>query len=472
VPEGFDGTSGALGGARAQASGHAARIEAVVARLSSVLDGLDAHDANRYFLETYLRTTVAVGEAVASEAFVDPDWVERWDVAFAELYLDALEAYRTGAEPPEPWAIAFAVAAHQPQLAPLRHVLLGINAHINYDLPQALLAVMSDEDFADPAVRSRRARDHAAVDAVLSARVGAEDAELVRASAGRTLLDRALTPLNQLGTQRFLREAREKVWANAQALAAARRAGDQELKVRLAELSSLSAAKLEELTAPGQVLLKLARRGFGVRLEGASGAERARRRLRHRAFDPHRVGTLERDAWVDYYLHRWGRLLIVSVALVRAAYGMGPVRTLAGAWHVLRANQLWAPYPDNDPLGARAHMERFYRLLVKAGADEIDPQVAARLELEWWRVHRLLQRAPDAGGTTEAHLVDALAALYAHVFAVDPEKVRDAAAERAAAMVVSDRWVAEGCAPHSPDLGQEKAALVRSYAALLAAVHC
>ena len=36
---------------------------------------------------------------------------------------------------------------------PCVHVLLGINAHINYDLPQALLAVISDDDFADPARR-------------------------------------------------------------------------------------------------------------------------------------------------------------------------------------------------------------------------------------------------------------------------------------------------------------------------------
>jgi hypothetical protein len=35
----------------------------------------------------------------------------------------------------------------------------------------------------------------------------------------------------------------------------------------------------------------------------------------------------------------------------------------------------------------------------------------------------------------------------------------------------SDRWVAEGCDPASPLVPEERAALVRSYAALLAAVH-
>ena len=42
---------------------------------------------------------------------------------------------------------------------------------------------------------------------------------------------------------------------------------------------------------------------------------------------------------------------------------------------------------------------------------------------------------------------------------------------RARAMDLSDQWVREGCPPGSPLLPAERAALVRSYAALLAAVH-
>ena len=38
-------------------------------------------------------------------------------------------------------------------------------------------------------------------------------------------------------------------------------------------------------------------------------------------------------------------------------------------------------------------------------------------------------------------------------------------------MDVSDQWVEDGCHPASPLLAQEHTALVRSYAALLAAVH-
>ena len=143
-----------------------------------------------------------------------------------------------------------------------------MNAHINYDLPQALLAVITDEEFGDPALLARREADHQAIDGVLAARVGAEDDELTRLSGPPPLLDRLLKPFNRLGTQRFLREARAKVWANAIALNHARREGPEAYAARLAQLEELSAAKVADLRAPGQVLLKLAATGFGVRLSG------------------------------------------------------------------------------------------------------------------------------------------------------------------------------------------------------------
>ena len=52
-----------------------------------------------------------------------------------------------------------------------------------------------------------------------------------------------------------------------------------------------------------------------------------------------------------------------------------------------------------------------------------------------------------------------------------PAAVRPAAAHRVQAMDLSDQWVREGCRTDSPLLPLERAALVRAYAALLAAVH-
>jgi len=248
-------------------AGHNGRvIEELIGRMAALLESLQATgDQRRYFHATYQRTTVAVAEELKRGGFTDTEWVERWDVAFADLYLDALQAALAGRRPTRPWDIAFSAPAGLP---PLRHVLLGMNAHINYDLPQALLAVITDEQFDDAELLARRESDHRAIDAVLASRVAAEDDELTRISGAGSLLDRLLKPLNRLGTQRFLREAREKVWANAIVLSRARRQGPEAYAGVLAQLEELSAAKVVALQAPGQVVLKLAATGFGVRLPG------------------------------------------------------------------------------------------------------------------------------------------------------------------------------------------------------------
>jgi hypothetical protein len=235
-------------------------ITEVMAQLQSRIDALPESRAHRrVFLSTYRRTTQAVGDAIAAGRFEDPEWVERWDVVFARLLFDAIDADLSGGRVPRPWRLAFDAPADLPDL---RQVLLGINAHINYDLPQALLGVISDADFEDARVMDRRRRDHERIDGVLAARVSAEDDELPPES----FTDRLLTPLNRLGTKRFLKEARQKVWHNTFELQAARLAGPKTYAVRLAELELLAAAKIADLLAPGQVLLRLAVAGFGVTL--------------------------------------------------------------------------------------------------------------------------------------------------------------------------------------------------------------
>jgi len=206
-----------------------------------------------------------------------------------------------------------------------------------------------------------------------------------------------------------------------------------------------------------------------------------------RSFAPHRLGRYECDAWVTYYRHDWARFLPASVGMVREGFGMPVHRTLQGAYLVLRANQLWAPYPDNDPAGAERTMRSFYALVDRVHHIGIDPVEAARREVRCWAVHRELQHRPgadeaaaaatagDAAAAADAVegadvLTDALADLYSYVYAVEPEAVRTAAELRARAMVFSDLWVRQGCDLGSPLLVEELTCLVRSYGSLLAAV--
>ncbi|HTY71405.1 MAG TPA: hypothetical protein VMI11_03165 [Actinomycetes bacterium] len=190
-----------------------------------------------------------------------------------------------------------------------------------------------------------------------------------------------------------------------------------------------------------------------------------------RSFDPEVVGDLECRTWVHYYRHEWWAFLRAAVLVVRHTFGLSWPRTVQGAWWVLRANQKWAPVPDNDPAAARAYMRRFYAMVARTHSESFDVDEAARLEVEWWRAHRAVQRG--ASGREPAGveaLVVALQRLYAHTYGVPEADVRLAAQERAEAMRLSDEWVAAGNDLTSPLVGEERAVLVRSYRALLEAV--
>jgi hypothetical protein len=188
---------------------------------------------------------------------------------------------------------------------------------------------------------------------------------------------------------------------------------------------------------------------------------------RPRPFDPGHLAGLECAAWVAYYQRQWLRLLVAAITLLRAGVGMSWLRTMRAAWFALRAIQLWAPMPGNDPDGARRYMRRFYTLVKATHGQPPDPDESARLEVEWWHVHRVAQQSARGASNDLVHAVERL---YVSVFGVAESDARPAAAHRCDAMAISDLWVAQGRRPDSQLLALERAALVRSYEALLAAL--
>lgn len=187
------------------------------------------------------------------------------------------------------------------------------------------------------------------------------------------------------------------------------------------------------------------------------------------SFDPFRIADLEYRMWVAYYQRRRTRLLAAMVTLLRLGFGTNLVGVLRGAWLMLRATQLWAPYPDNDPDGVRSCLHELYALVRQRFGEPDDPGLAASLEIDWWRVHRIRQHAPNPAKAGD-ELVEAVTRLYCYLFGKTGDAVRPAAVHRVKAMDLSDQWVRDGCRSDSPLLPLEHAALVRAYAALLAAV--
>jgi hypothetical protein len=188
-----------------------------------------------------------------------------------------------------------------------------------------------------------------------------------------------------------------------------------------------------------------------------------------RSFDPRVVGELECAAWVAYYRREWPAFVRAGIALSRRILDLSWPATIRCSWLVLRANQLWAPFPENRPDRAQHAMECFYRIVQRRYGESFDPAMAAQLEVQWWRVHRDNQHS-ETGGDDRA-LAAALAGLYAHVYQVPERSVRGAAEQRALAMCHSDAWVREGCEPDSLLIERERDLLIDSYAALLEAVN-
>ena len=144
-------------------------------------------------------------------------------------------------------------------------------------------------------------------------------------------------------------------------------------------------------------------------------------------FDPVTLGRRECDAWAAYCRHEWPQFLTAAVGMISTGFGMNRRRTITGAWHVLRANQAWAPYPVNDPAAAREHMQRFYTLVADSGSLELAPARVAQLEVEWCRVHREHQHNEAITGE---ELTDTLNALYSYVYDVPTDLTRPASALR------------------------------------------
>lgn len=93
-----------------------------------------------YFATLYRNVTIKVKEGIAAGLFEDGARMERFNVAFANRYLSALASFRAGQPTSRCWIVAFESAATWRPII-LQQLLVGMNAHINFDLGIAAQAV-------------------------------------------------------------------------------------------------------------------------------------------------------------------------------------------------------------------------------------------------------------------------------------------------------------------------------------------
>ncbi len=95
---------------------------------------LDAScDPDAVFALLYLITTAEVGKLVQAAHFEDNPFVVAWDLDFANRYFLAYDDHHAGFAVPPPWYDAFS-HAESGTSSVTQDLLLGMNAHVNYDL--------------------------------------------------------------------------------------------------------------------------------------------------------------------------------------------------------------------------------------------------------------------------------------------------------------------------------------------------
>ncbi len=91
------------------------------------------------FHHLYVATTTEIAARLATGAFEAPAFICALDARFAVRYLAAVRAMAIGAEVPRSWRVVLDPGREASLLA---RAAAGVNAHINFDLPFALLAAL------------------------------------------------------------------------------------------------------------------------------------------------------------------------------------------------------------------------------------------------------------------------------------------------------------------------------------------
>lgn len=115
----------------------------------------------------YAIVTAKVAEAIAQGFFEDAGFMSALDVAFINLYLDALRADATGSgDPPRSWQ-ALLESRSEPRVCSIQFAVAGMNAHVNFDLSRAVVGACTSLGEA-PDSGTRRA-DYDRVNRILGA---------------------------------------------------------------------------------------------------------------------------------------------------------------------------------------------------------------------------------------------------------------------------------------------------------------
>jgi uncharacterized protein DUF5995 len=188
-------------------------IEGVIVRMREIGDSTGPEDGVHQFNTVYLHTTEAIRDKLGDSFFKNPNFVEHLDVVFANRYFAAVDAATAGQPVDAAWRPLFD-SRSDPGIRAIQFVVAGMNAHINQDLPLAVVnacetAGVSPSDDA-------LARDYRAINEVL----GENESETRLSLMDNHVREfgKPLEPLVHLIDSWSITQAREAAWVRFQVL--------------------------------------------------------------------------------------------------------------------------------------------------------------------------------------------------------------------------------------------------------------
>ena len=197
-------------------------VNGVLTLMHELEQTLPRRDGVRAFLTLYRAVTEDVHALVGPAGnYDDPRFVRWLDVVFACMFFRAVrDAVKRPRAVPKAWEPLFEARASR-KVAPIQFALAGMNAHINRDLPLALVQTWKARRI-EPSRRSVQYEDFTRINALLEQTEDRVKAELLTGALGH--VDRSFGRVDDAVAMWKVSRARECAWINAETLWALRTA--------------------------------------------------------------------------------------------------------------------------------------------------------------------------------------------------------------------------------------------------------
>jgi len=188
-------------------------IDGVIAELETIIQNAQREgDRLGYFAALYHKVTCKVRDDIAENLFEDGSLLADLDVVFANRYLFAYYEWKrdkSSKRLSESWKVAFRGAENSTALV-LQQLLLGMNAHINFDLGIAVVELaQKGNDLKE------LKKDYLAINNILAALTYGIISKLNIVSPFLSLLGFTGTQSNSMLVQFSLSNARDGAWVFA-----------------------------------------------------------------------------------------------------------------------------------------------------------------------------------------------------------------------------------------------------------------